>query len=187
MGITKVLVLVAVVGAAAGAVAEEPEEVLERHRRDTPCFSEYREWIYSLRTPQSFELPIGLTAEQCAQARRVSESIAGVAVRKKEDVLRELAYQAERDRLDAEQAAAWKKLDAESRQRRAAYAWAQAELAKRPAASIGMTQDQALATRWGKPYRRSRVTTSAGTSETWHYERGALQFTNNRLAVILEN
>lgn len=194
MGITKVLALVAVVGAAAGAAAEDPEDALERHRRDTPCFSEYRDWIYGVRTPESFEVPPGLTPEKCAQARQVSEQLGDVPVRSKEarrrqqeEDQRQRAFKAELDRLEAESATARKKIEAETRQLLAAHARARAELARRPPATIGMTQDQALATRWGKPYRRSRVTTSAGTSETWHYERGALQFSNGRLATILEN
>ena len=51
--------------------------------------------------------------------------------------------------------------------------------------SIGMSQDEALASNWGKPVRINRTITAHGTNEQWVYGGGNyLYFENGKLTAI---
>ena len=59
---------------------------------------------------------------------------------------------------------------------------------KREGVSLGMTQEDALASSWGKPHHINRTTTLTGEREQWVYQRGVrnnyLYFDNDILTAI---
>lgn len=67
-----------------------------------------------------------------------------------------------------------------ARQKRAA-----AELARRPGATIGMTETQVLATAWGKPRRINQTTNKRGTSEQWVYGGNNYLYFENGILVSI--
>lgn len=55
---------------------------------------------------------------------------------------------------------------------------------KREGVSIGMSEQQALDSSWGRPERVNRTTTAYGTREQWVYGRNYLYFTDGVLTAI---
>lgn len=51
---------------------------------------------------------------------------------------------------------------------------------------IGMTEDEVLASSWGRPSSRNTTTTKGGIHEQWVYRRGYLYFDNGILTAIQE-
>jgi hypothetical protein len=62
---------------------------------------------------------------------------------------------------------------------------AQAAARKREGVHIGMTQDEVLASSWGKPEHINRTTFASGTHEQWVYgSRSYLYFENGKLTAV---
>jgi hypothetical protein len=83
-----------------------------------------------------------------------------------------------------QQAAAKARLEAaEQAETRKAKA-ADAAKRRKEGVSIGMTQEDVLASMWGRPQRVNRTTTEYSTTEQWVYPGGYLYFRNGRLEAI---
>jgi hypothetical protein len=81
----------------------------------------------------------------------------------------ETLYSSLQKRIAAEEAAEKRRVAAEKRKQ---------------GVSIGMTQEDVLASQWGKPRKINRSTYSWGTKEQWVYDGGYLYFTNGVLDAI---
>jgi hypothetical protein len=62
--------------------------------------------------------------------------------------------------------------------------FAEASRRKKEGVSVGMTQDEAIASSWGKPRKVNRTTTSYGVREQWVYDGGYLYFKDGVLTSI---
>jgi hypothetical protein len=58
---------------------------------------------------------------------------------------------------------------------------------KREGVSIGMTQQQAMDSSWGRPSRINRTTTAAGMREQWVYGSGNYLYFSNGILVSIQN
>ena len=84
----------------------------------------------------------------------------------------------------AQQASARARLEAaEQAETRKAKA-ADAARRRKEGVLIGMTQEEVLASSWGRPQRVNRTTTEYSTTEQWVYSGGYLYFRNGRLEAI---
>ncbi|MDR6539485.1 hypothetical protein [Variovorax soli] len=78
-----------------------------------------------------------------------------------------------------------RRAEAREKQQRAAQRAAQRAHAAKPGVSIGMTKDEVLSSRWGKPQYINSTHTTAGTTEQWVYGDGNyLYFRNGRLEAV---
>jgi hypothetical protein len=64
---------------------------------------------------------------------------------------------------------------------------AQAKMAARPGIKIGMTQEQALASQWGKPISVNRTTTAHGVREQWVYNSKSYLYFDNGILTAIQN
>jgi hypothetical protein len=78
-----------------------------------------------------------------------------------------------RSRLEALEAAETRKAKAADAARR-----------RKEGVTIGMSQEDVLASSWGRPQRVNRTTTEYATSEQWVYPGGYLYFRNGRLEAV---
>lgn len=84
----------------------------------------------------------------------------------------------------AQQASAKARLEAvEAAETRKAKA-ADAARRRKEGVTVGMSQDEVLASAWGRPQRVNRTTTEYSTTEQWVYPGGYLYFRNGRLEAI---
>jgi hypothetical protein len=75
-------------------------------------------------------------------------------------------------------------LDRRATQRAAALAASEKARKRREGVSIGMSQEDVLASSWGKPRKINRTTNAYGTDEQWVYDGGYLYFHNGVLRTI---
>lgn len=160
----QVTVLIAAAATAAASPSAGPPDHLELIRQ-TPCLLEYREWFFTFRRPEVFPQPPEYTREQCEEAKRLHERI---------QLEQHESLQRAAERSAAKSAAAQRAKSA-----------AQAARASLPAPQLGMTPEEVLASRWGRPTRINRTTTARGSREQWVYgSRSYLYFENGRLTAI---
>ena len=58
------------------------------------------------------------------------------------------------------------------------------KIAKTQGVSIGMTQEQVLESKWGRPQSKNRITSAGGTMEQWVYGGNYLYFENGILRTV---
>ena len=56
-----------------------------------------------------------------------------------------------------------------------------------PDIAIGMTKEQVLTSKWGKPSDINRDTSASGTTEFWHYDAGIMCSQSSDSASIMFN